>query len=204
MVFEYVPDNFGEHESFWNFKIPFEEILQPFMIVGYVVEPIVLLETGKVNFGPLLLGGKNKEVINLINQEHLPFTFYFNKESIRENPDYGDSLAVTPLSGTVPPQSQIPIEVLFKPKYEMSYNYNIIWNIKRKARSLALNIKGVGYAIHYSIFADKQRIPVTPDVPHNFGFGDLFVNEKKTKSVVIENSEVLTLILCGKDSQANT
>ena len=59
---------------------------------------------------------------------------------------------------------------------------------KRKARSLALNIKGVGYAIHYSIFADKQRIPVTPDVPHNFDFGDFFVNEKKTKSVVIENS----------------
>lgn len=126
MVFEYVPDNFGEHESLWNFKIPFEEIVQPFMILGYVVEPVVLLETGKVNFGPLLLGGKSKEVVNLINQEHLPFAFSFDKESIRGNPDYGDSLAVTPLSGTVPPQSQIPIEVLFKPKYEMSYNYNII------------------------------------------------------------------------------
>ena len=126
MVFEYTPDNFGEHEGFWNFKIPFEDIAQPFMTVGYVVEPVVLLETGKVNFGPLLLGGKSKAVVNLINQEHLPFAFNLNKESIRGNPDYGDSLAVTPLSGTVPPQSQIPLEVLFKPKYEMSYNYNVI------------------------------------------------------------------------------
>ena len=62
MVFEYVPDNFGEHESFWNFEIPFEEILQPFMIVGYAVEPIVLLETGKVSFGPLLLSCKKKKL----------------------------------------------------------------------------------------------------------------------------------------------
>jgi len=29
------------------------------MIVGHVVEPIVLFESGKINFGPLLLGFKN-------------------------------------------------------------------------------------------------------------------------------------------------
>ena len=94
------------------------------MTFGYVVEPEVLLKTGKVNFGPLLLGDKSKAVVNLINQEHLPFAFNLNKESIRGNPDYGDSLAVTHLSGTVPPQFQIPLEVLFKLKYKMSYNDN--------------------------------------------------------------------------------
>jgi len=51
-----------------------------------------------------------------------------------------------------------------------------------------LNIKSVGYSMHHSVFADKQRIPVSPDVPHSFDFGDFFVNEKKVKSVVIENS----------------
>jgi hydrocephalus-inducing protein len=126
MVFEYTPDNVGEHESFWRFKIPSEDIVQPFMVVGFVVEPIVLFETGKINFGPLLLGGKSREKINLINQEHLPFTFNFNKNSVKENPDYGDSLQITPISGTIPPQSQMPIEVLFKPKYETDYNYNLI------------------------------------------------------------------------------
>jgi len=126
MVFEYIPDNVGEHETYWKFKIPNEEVVQPFMVVGFVVEPIVLFETGKINFGPLLLGGKNREKINLINQEHLPFTFFFNKDSVKENPDYGDSLQVTPMSGTVPPQSQMSIEVLFKPKYETDYNYNLI------------------------------------------------------------------------------
>lgn len=187
MVFEYTPDNVGEHQSYWNFKIPTEDIVQPFMVVGYVVEPIVLFETGKINFGPLLLGGKSKETINLINQEHLPFTFNFTKDSIKENPDYGDSLQVTPLAGTVPPQSQIPIEVLFKPKYETDFNYNLVCNVKRKARPLVLNVKGTGYAIHYSVLADKSLVPVQPNEPYNFEFGDFFVNEKKTKTVVIEN-----------------
>jgi hydrocephalus-inducing protein len=126
MVFEYTPDNVGEHVSYWNFRIPFEDIMQPFMVVGTVIEPIVHFETGKINFGPLLLGGKNKETINLINQEHIPFNFNFNKASIKENPDYGDSLLVSPTTGTIPPNGQIPIEVIFKPKYETSYNYNLV------------------------------------------------------------------------------
>jgi hydrocephalus-inducing protein len=188
MSFEYVPDNVGEHQSFWLFKIPSEEISQPFMVVGHVVEPIVLFESGKINFGPLLLGGKNKESINLINQEHLPFNFHFVKESIKGNPDYGDSLQVSPTSGTVPPQSQVEIKVLFKPKYETSYNYNLICNVKKKARPLVLNIKGVGFTIHHSILADKARVPVTIKEPHRFDFGDFFVNEKKVKTVCIENS----------------
>ena len=120
MMFEYTLNNFDEHKGFWNFKIPFEDIAQPFMTVGYVVEPVVFLDTGKVNFGPLLLIGKSKAVVNLINQEHLPFAFNLNKESICGNPNYKDSLTVTPLSWTIPPQSQISLEVLFKSKYEMS------------------------------------------------------------------------------------
>jgi len=55
MVFEYTPDNIGEHESRWLFKIPTENIQQYFLVVGRVNEPNVLFESGKVRFGPLLL-----------------------------------------------------------------------------------------------------------------------------------------------------
>ena len=37
------------------------------MVVGRVVEPNVLFETGKIQFGRLLLEGKNREVVNIIN-----------------------------------------------------------------------------------------------------------------------------------------
>ncbi len=55
MVFEYTPDNVGEHESHWIFRIPAENIVQHFLVVGRVNEPNVLFETGKIKFGPLLL-----------------------------------------------------------------------------------------------------------------------------------------------------
>lgn len=188
MQFEYVPDNVGEHESFWKFRIKSEQIVQHFMVVGYVVEPIVLFETGKINFGPLLLEGKNKETVALINQEHIPFTFNFKRESIKGNPDYGDSLDVFPVSGEVPPQSQVPIQVVFKPRFELEYNYNLLCNVKRKARPLVLNVKGVGYTIHHAVYADRGKFPLMSKEPYKFEFGDFFVNEKKSKHVAIHNS----------------
>jgi hydrocephalus-inducing protein len=105
MVFEYIPDTVGEHESQWIFRIPAENIVQHFLVVGRVNEPNVLFETGKIKFGPLLLGGKNREVVSLINQEHIPFSFNFGKESVKGSPDFGDSLKVSPMSGVVPAQS---------------------------------------------------------------------------------------------------
>lgn len=67
MAFEYTPENVGEHESEWLFRIPSENITQHFLVVGRVNEPNVMFETGKIKFGPLLLEGKNREVVNIIN-----------------------------------------------------------------------------------------------------------------------------------------
>lgn len=60
IVFEYTPDLLGTHESYWVFEIPSEKIVQYFLLVGDVVEPNIFFDTGKINFGPLLLGGKNR------------------------------------------------------------------------------------------------------------------------------------------------
>ena len=37
------------------------------MVVGRVVEPNILFETGKIKFGPLLLEGKNREIRRIFN-----------------------------------------------------------------------------------------------------------------------------------------
>jgi hydrocephalus-inducing protein len=185
MVFEYIPDNVGEHESYWLFKIPSEKIYQYFMVVGRVNEPNVLFETGKIKFSSLLLEGKNREVVNIINQEQIPFSFNFSKESVKGSPDYGDSLRVSPMSGVVAPDSVLPIEILFQPKYELTYNYNLICNVKRKDRPLVLNVKGEGYKIHHSVFADINKVQVQSTDPYKFDIGDFFINEKKTKTVYL-------------------
>lgn len=102
MIFEYIPDSVGEHDSRWLFKIPSEKIQQEFLIVGRVIEPNVLFEFGKMKLGPLLLGGKQKETVRIINQEHIPFSYNFTNASVKGSPDFGDSLKVTPMSGTIP------------------------------------------------------------------------------------------------------
>ena len=101
MIFEYTPDVVGTHESFWKFEIPGQKINHYFALIGTVVDPNVFFDVGMVNFGPLLINGSNKKVIKLKNIEHIPFAFAFNKESIKGLPDYGDSLTITPMSGTV-------------------------------------------------------------------------------------------------------
>ena len=188
MCFEYTPDTVGEHESRWVFRIPSENITAHFLIVGRVNEPNVLLESSRVKFGPLLLQGKNKEVIKIINQEHIPFAFNFTKESVRGSPDFGDSLKVSPMQGVVPALSDLPIEIAFTPKFELKYNYNLQCNIKRKARPLILNVKGEGYKIHHTVYADEPRVEVQAGTPFDFDFGEFFINEKKTKTVVLTNN----------------
>jgi hydrocephalus-inducing protein len=67
MVFEYIPEFTGNHESFWRFKIPSEGIVQHFLVVGTVIEPNVVMEKGKMNFGPLLVGAKGSEIVKIVN-----------------------------------------------------------------------------------------------------------------------------------------
>lgn len=68
--------------------------MQYFLLVGDVVEPNIFFDIGKINFGPLLLGGKNREMVSLKNLEEVPLAFNFDKESIRGDLDSGASLKV--------------------------------------------------------------------------------------------------------------
>jgi hydrocephalus-inducing protein len=62
------------------------------------------------------------------------------------------------MSGTVPPQGSLPVEVLFRPKTELKFNYNLICKIKRKSRPIVLNVKGVGYTIKHSVAYEGTTI----------------------------------------------
>ena len=92
MIFEYSPDLIGTHESYWEFSIPEMNIVKQFLIVGSVIEPNVFFEVGKVDFGPLLINGKNKETVKIKNLEEVPLSFHFDKESIKGDTEYADSL----------------------------------------------------------------------------------------------------------------
>jgi len=61
MVFEYTPNLSGNHEGYYIFEIPNKSIRikEYFYLKGTVKDPNIFFDVGKVNFGPLLLGGKS-------------------------------------------------------------------------------------------------------------------------------------------------
>eukprot|EP01022_Parablepharisma_sp_SALTPOND_P020800 TRINITY_DN386_c0_g1_i3.p1 TRINITY_DN386_c0_g1~~TRINITY_DN386_c0_g1_i3.p1 ORF type:complete len:4093 (+),score=589.86 TRINITY_DN386_c0_g1_i3:873-13151(+) len=185
MAFEYVPESIGTHESYWEFRVLSEKVTQQFLIVGQVLEPLVLFETAKVDFGPLLVGGKNREIVQLRNQEHIPFAFNFDFKTLRAGEDT-DSLSVTPTRGTVDPQSSVPIEITFAPRNEKAYNYNLLCKVKRKGRPLNINVKGVGYILKHEVYIENGKFPIYPK-ENTIEFGDFFINEKKTRTITIVN-----------------
>lgn len=151
-------------------------------------EPNVFIDVGKINFGPLLLGGKNKETVRLKNIESVPIQFSFSKDSIKGDIDYADSLSITPMNGVVRPDSEVLLEVTFQPKVERSFNYNLICDVKRKSRPVTLNVKGIGYILHHEVSLDgKQSSRLSSTEQHVLEFGNIFVNEKKVRRITIQN-----------------
>lgn len=107
-------------------------------------EPNVFIDTGKVNFGPLLLSGKSKEQVRIKNLEQVPIQFHFDRDSFKSDSEI-DCIQVSPLSGSVRANSEQVVDITFQPKEEKSFNFNILCHLKRKARPIQLNIKGIGY-----------------------------------------------------------
>lgn len=78
-------------------------------------------------------------------------SFNFERESVKGSAEYVDSLSVSPMSGVIKPQSELLIEIIFAPHVEISYNYNLLCNVKRKSRPVSLNVKGIGYILHHTV-----------------------------------------------------
>jgi len=129
-------------------------------MVGAVKEPNVFFDMGKINFGPLLIGGKNKEVVSIKNMEDVPLTFNFDKESVRGELEYSNSLMVEPMYGVVPAQGDAKIEVIFEPKTSQRFNYNINCNVMRRNRPICINVKGVGYVLSHSVYLIGRPTPL--------------------------------------------
>ena len=108
MIFEYTPNLPGKHEGNYIFEIPHRtiKIREFFLLKGLVKDPNIFFDVGRLNFGPLLLQGKNIETIHIKNLESIAFNFKFSKASIHKNPEYANSLEVIPLEGTVKANSE--------------------------------------------------------------------------------------------------
>ncbi|GLE01730.1 hypothetical protein PINS_up010564 [Pythium insidiosum] len=196
MIFEFTPQQLDLQEMFWRFTIPHFQVNQLFLFVGTTTEPRVTLDRGSVNFNTLLIGTKASQSVALVNHEHIPFNFVFDKSSL----DFGGeapALLVSPLSGVVPPNGRALIDVEFIPSEEKSYSFNLNCIVKRKPTRLSLNVKGEGYSIHDSIaiLDGTTADPNASDVQaamigagNTLDFGAVRVHEIAHRLVTISNT----------------
>lgn len=59
--------------------------------------------------------------------------------------------------------------------------------MKRKNRPLTLNVKGIGYILHHAVTQDESAVALNHHEISFINFGDIFINEKKYRKIVIEN-----------------
>ncbi|CAD7939993.1 unnamed protein product [Amoebophrya sp. A120] len=201
MVFEYVPMSMGSHESNWVFQVMGKEVEQTFLVVGHVKEPRVGFQQPFLNFGRLLLGGKARETLYIVNKEHIPFSFNFDKASYGHQPKgveanpmdtlvKAPTIFISPEQGVVGPNSSFPVDVLFRPAIEEAVSYNVVCKVKRKEQPLALKVKGEGYKIHAQLLVKESMDRLLhPGVKEIVDFGsNLQVHERREAKLVLKNS----------------
>lgn len=190
VVFEYTPELLDLVESMWTFSIPDHGISVPFLLVGHASEPNVFMERNSLNFKALLVGHQAKDTVRLVNNEHIPFSFQFNEKSFHAE-GLGASLGVSPVSGTIPPNSSIPVQVTFAPRIESDFNFNLVCNVKRKPTPVNVNVKGEGYAIHDEIYTEDlhgNEVALVAGTQNLLHFGEVQINEKAVRLVTVVNS----------------
>ncbi|KAH8054149.1 hypothetical protein JL720_14520 [Aureococcus anophagefferens] len=218
MVFEFTPNTVGVAEAFYRFKIPEHGIDELFLFVGQVVEPRVTFDRTRVDFNAVMLGNMASETVHLVNSEHLPFAFNFEKPGIDNDgpgaaPRRHPTLEISPLSGLVPPNGRAAIELSFRPGEESLVNTNLMCTVRKKTMKLNLNLKGEGYAVHSKLMllegvaaaqAQKDGELLDSGVGLSVGdgiselhpspavnvvdFGTVHLNQTLTKTLAIANS----------------
>jgi len=205
MIFEYTPEAVGHAEAFFKFNIPSHGIDELFLFSGTVVEPEVLFDRMKVDFNALMVGTVAVERIHVENREPLPFSFHFDKSSMGGADASGGSggqngqsqrrpvLDISPMSGLVPPNGRIPIDVTFCPTEEKFSNFNLVAVVRRKPLALGLNVKGEGYAIHARLSCSDSNSQKSSST-----------TAESTSDGSVENSSASSLVAGGSDNSSDT
>jgi hydrocephalus-inducing protein len=140
------------------------------LFVGSVVEPNIAFSQSSINFRRVLLGRSQKEVLQLVNSESMPFDFSFDKTTYEATEEFlsgsgkGPAVRFDPDQGTLLPNSSTSITVVYRPRAEVLVNYTAVCHVKHKPSPLTLNVKGEGYAVHEELnlqAADGSEIPMS-------------------------------------------
>ncbi|ORZ34407.1 hypothetical protein BCR44DRAFT_1513959 [Catenaria anguillulae PL171] len=162
IAFDYSPETTGTVESTWFFSIPQHNIRVPFLLIGRAIEPNVFLDKSTINFKPVLIGKKSKEIVRIFNTEDTAFSFQFQTTSTSKRGQAaagggGDdwrAIEFSPASGVIEPRSEMAIELTFQPRSERAYSTQLTCIVKRKTIPLNVNLRGDGYRVSASLTSE--------------------------------------------------
>eukprot|EP00931_Biecheleriopsis_adriatica_P045665 TRINITY_DN2614_c0_g1_i1.p1 TRINITY_DN2614_c0_g1~~TRINITY_DN2614_c0_g1_i1.p1 ORF type:complete len:5069 (-),score=1280.39 TRINITY_DN2614_c0_g1_i1:105-14627(-) len=188
MSFEFSPQSSKTKESFWSFVLLGPKVEEHFLVAGTVEEPRIGMNKPCINFGERLLQGVASEQVQIVNKEHIPFSFAIDPASFQEEGEL-QALSISPMSGVVGPDSSITVTVNFKPLEERPFNFNVACNIKRKKEPVVLNVKGIGYKIHASLAIEEPggRRIINSGVMDSLDMGMLQVHEQRDVTLFLRN-----------------
>ena len=189
MIFEFSPEvtTPEKQDIQLAFKIAQFNLIENFVFRTKVMQPKVFFLSSKIDFGPLLLSGKSKEIVYIKNLDQSVYSFSFSKASLKgTGSEHSNSLKIVPLSGQLQPGQDTPITLIFSPKMEIDFNYNLQVVIPQKKEPLTLNVKGRGYKLHHEMRLNTCLIDTKQK--HLIDFGEMFVHEYRKKTIEIFNS----------------
>ncbi|CAF1166809.1 unnamed protein product, partial [Didymodactylos carnosus] len=161
-----------------------------FLLVGTVSEPNVLLDHSHVSFLPQIIGHDSEQTIYLINKEDRSFSYDFIYPSMNEG-KMDDDLIVEPKFGQIQANSRQPIRLIFRPKQNRSYLYNLQCRIDNSIeQALILNIKGEGFSSLCSLQCERSngsKMELSPNDMNELRFDSIFLNEISSKTFEIVN-----------------
>eukprot|EP00049_Salpingoeca_infusionum_P004740 m.82988 g.82988 ORF g.82988 m.82988 type:complete len:5086 (+) comp12709_c0_seq1:219-15476(+) len=201
VVFEFTPDSLDLIESFWQFEVPEQNHVVPFLLVGHAEEPRVSFDSVRLDLQPVQIGKTVTKTVVLQNQENSAFGFKFDALQL-SIVNRGAKLTVSPSSGRVEPNSSISLKVTFAPKLEQPYDITLHCTVTRKPTPLVLILRSEGYAIHSGLEVQPMHSASAPS-SHSFEtvgdedgitsggcaleFGTIHVNETKVRRLHLVN-----------------
>lgn len=187
MIFSYVPKLTNLCESFWELTLVDNGAKIPFLFVGSVREPGVLLSEFAKNFGRIQVGKSARYALKVTNADELPCEFKFESDAFEQ-------VSILPKAGRIAGNSSETVTVVFNPNASTAFNFNIPFIVKNRSCPLYFNVKGTGFSVHERMEItqeDGSLVSLTPIGAYSsrnmLDFGHVYVKDKAKKLLTISN-----------------
>jgi hydrocephalus-inducing protein len=189
--FEFDPNEFGIHESYWRFIIPKYDLSVPFLLVGIVNDLRVMFDRSHVLFKSLLTGRTGRELVHILNQESKEIEFEIDQTSCYSEAR-AEVVLVDPARGILKPNSKFPIELTFSPKEQRQSVFNIKCKLNQSNKPLNLNVKGEGFSMQTSLFCEDTlsgaKIEFSDSSMNEIHMGQVEKNEICYRNLYVVNN----------------